>query len=130
DKRPPQDALLRALSEVSKRDGRVGKTLNVVIGGYLPEDQWKALDERVNLYPMVRRFTAIGRGGDDFAQAMVVAVETVLQSPIPRAWVSKRLSSRGKYISVRIGPVVVNSGDQVRAVYNAMRRDVRMKYFL
>ncbi|RVW40072.1 hypothetical protein CK203_081891 [Vitis vinifera] len=37
----------------------------------------------VNSYPTVRGFTAIGTGGDDFVQAMVVAVESVLQHPIP-----------------------------------------------
>ena len=33
---------------------------------------------------MVRGFTAIGTGGDDFVQAMVVAVESVLQETIPK----------------------------------------------
>ncbi|RWW00297.1 hypothetical protein GW17_00036740 [Ensete ventricosum] len=57
---------------------------------------------QVNSYPTDRRFTAIGTGGDEFVQAMVVAVESVIQEPIPK----------------------------VQAVYNAMRRDDRMKYFL
>lgn len=38
---------------------------------------------QVNIYPTVRGFTAIGTGGNDFVQAMVVAVETVLKQPIP-----------------------------------------------
>lgn len=38
---------------------------------------------QVNSYPTVRGFTAIGTGGDDFVHAMVVAVESVLQQPIP-----------------------------------------------
>jgi len=38
----------------------------------------------VNTYPTVRGFTAIGTGGDDFVQAMVVAVESVIQKPIPQ----------------------------------------------
>ena len=37
---------------------------------------------QVNSYPTVRGFTAIGTGGDDFVQAMVVAVESVIQQPI------------------------------------------------
>lgn len=37
----------------------------------------------MNSYPTVRGFTAIGTGGNDFVQAMVVAVESVLQMPIP-----------------------------------------------
>ncbi|KAK9120103.1 hypothetical protein Scep_018196 [Stephania cephalantha] len=44
--------------------------------------------------------------------------------------VRQKLSSRGKYVSVKIGPVQVVSSEQVQAVYNAMRRDDRMKYFL
>ena len=37
----------------------------------------------MNSYPTVRGFTAIGTGGEDFVQAMVVAVESVIQQPIP-----------------------------------------------
>nr|XP_029119480.1 uncharacterized protein LOC105042118 isoform X2 [Elaeis guineensis] len=44
--------------------------------------------------------------------------------------VTQKLSSRGKYVSVNIGPIRVVSSEQVQAVYNAMRRDDRMKYFL
>ncbi|KAF8399962.1 hypothetical protein HHK36_015834 [Tetracentron sinense] len=144
------------------------------------------LTSQVNSYPTVRGFTAIGTGGEDFVQAMVVAVESVLQQPIPEGaigwalWtdrlikvsegsalseevaykfvkqplrsrpyvlqqgcVKQKLSSRGKYVSVNIGPVQVVSSEQVlslslfhlhikdvQAVYNAMRRDDRMKYFL
>jgi hypothetical protein len=40
--------------------------------------------QQVNSYPTVRGFTAIGTGGDDFVQSMVVAVESVLQEPIPK----------------------------------------------
>ncbi|GJS98665.1 retrovirus-related pol polyprotein from transposon TNT 1-94 [Tanacetum coccineum] len=46
----------------------------------------------VNVYPTVRGFMAIGTGGDDFVQAMVVDVESVLQHQIPQdcdnSWVS------------------------------------------
>jgi putative lipoic acid-binding regulatory protein len=44
--------------------------------------------------------------------------------------VSHKLSSRGKYVSVKIGPIRVVSSEQVQAVYRAMRSDNRMKYFL
>ena len=33
-------------------------------------------------------------------------------------------------MSVKIGGITVMSSDQVRAVYDAMRKDARMKYFL
>ncbi|KAK9117561.1 hypothetical protein Sjap_016508 [Stephania japonica] len=132
DQGPPQEAVLKAIS-VSKSEGRIGQTTNVVIGGTVADDstnEWLALDQKVNSYPTVRGFTAIGTGGDDFVQAMVVAVESVLQEPIPEGRVRQKLSSRGKYVSVKIGPVQVVSSEQVQAVYNAMRRDDRMKYFL
>ncbi|XP_012467360.1 uncharacterized protein LOC105785754 [Gossypium raimondii] len=130
---PPQEAVLKAISEVSKTEGRVGQTTNVVIGGTVADDstnEWLALDQKVNSYPTVRGFTAIGTGGDDFVQAMIVAVESVIQQPIPEGRVRQKLSSRGKYVSVNIGPVQVVSSEQVQAVYNAMKRDDRMKYFL
>ncbi|XP_062005763.1 uncharacterized protein LOC133722933 [Rosa rugosa] len=89
-----------------------------------------SLLEKVSSYPTVRGFTAIGSGGDDFVQAMVVAVESVIQQPVLEGRVKQKLSSGGKYVSVNIGPVQVISSEQVQAVYNAMRRDDRMKYFL
>lgn len=133
DQEPPQEAVLKAISEVSKTEGRVGQTTNVVIGGTVTDDstdEWLTLDQKVHTYPTVRGFTAIGTGGDDFVQSMIVAVESVLQQPIPEGRVKQKLSSRGKYVSVNIGPVQVISSEQVQAVYNAMRRDDRMKYFL
>lgn len=42
---------------------------------------------KVNSYPTVRGFTAIGTGGDDFVQAMVVAVESVIQKPVPEVYI-------------------------------------------
>lgn len=132
DQEPPQEAVLKAIS-VSKTEGRVGQTTNMVLGGTVTDDstdEWLTLDQKVNTYPTVRGFTAIGTGGDDFVQAMVVAVESVLQHPIPLGQVKQKMSSGGKYVSVNIGPVQVVSSEQVQAVYNAMRRDDRMKYFL
>ncbi|KAF9625899.1 hypothetical protein IFM89_027676 [Coptis chinensis] len=125
---PPQEAVLKAISEVSKTEGRIGQTTNVVIGGTVTE--WLALDQKVNSYPTVRGFTAIGTGGDDFVQAMVVAVESVLQEPVPenentvfavsvnsrltfKDRVTQKVSSGGKYVSVNIGPVEVVSSEQV-----------------
>ncbi|KVH97826.1 hypothetical protein Ccrd_000042 [Cynara cardunculus var. scolymus] len=119
DQEPPQEAVLKAISEVSKTEGRVGQTTNMVLGGTVTDDstdEWLSLDQKVNTYPTVRGFTAIGTGGDDFVQAM--------------GQVKQKMSSGGKYVSVNIGPVQVVSSEQVQAVYNAMRRDDRMKYFL
>ncbi|KAG1330927.1 hypothetical protein COCNU_02G008950 [Cocos nucifera] len=84
----------------------------------------------VNTYPMFRGFTAIGTGGDDFVQDMVAAVVSVLQQPILQEQVTQRLSSRGKYVSVYIGPIRVCSVEEVQAVYSVMRRDDRTKFLL
>ncbi|XP_021999257.1 uncharacterized protein LOC110896125 isoform X3 [Helianthus annuus] len=113
DQEPPQEAVLKVISVTDDSS-----------------DEWLTLDQKVNTYPTVRGFTAIGTGGDDFVQAMVIAVESVVQHPIPQGNVKQKMSSGGKYVSVNIGPVQVVSSEQVQAVYNAMRRDVRMKYFL
>lgn len=131
--KPPQDTVLEALSEAAKAEGRVAQTTNVVMGGTVSgtsDEEWKALNEKVNSYPTTVNFTAIGSGGDDFVQAMVGAVESVLQCPVPEDEIKLSMSSKGKYVSVRIGPVAVDSSDQVQAVYRAMKRDDRMKYFL
>ncbi|XP_057542076.1 uncharacterized protein LOC130820640 isoform X3 [Amaranthus tricolor] len=86
DQGPPQEAVLKAISEVSKTEGRVGQTTNVVIGGTVTDDstnEWLASDQKVNSHPTVRGFMVIGTGGDDFVHSMVIAVESVLQQPIP-----------------------------------------------
>ncbi|XP_076882099.1 uncharacterized protein LOC143530447 [Bidens hawaiensis] len=74
--------------------------------------EWLTLNEQINTYPSVRRFTAIGSGGDDFVRSMVVAVESVIQHPVPQGYVQQRVSSSGKYVSVNIGPVRVISREQ------------------
>ncbi|KAL6634434.1 hypothetical protein ACP70R_027105 [Stipagrostis hirtigluma subsp. patula] len=98
--------------------------------GQPPQDAVLKAISLVNSYPTVRGFTAIGTGGDDFVQSMVVAVESVLQERIPEGQISQKVSSKGKYVSVKIGPIRVVSSEQVQAVYNAMKKDERMKFFL
>jgi putative lipoic acid-binding regulatory protein len=44
---------------------------------------------------------------------MVVAVESVLEEQIPKAQISHKVSSKGKYVSVKIGPIPVVSSEQV-----------------
>ncbi|CAL9092447.1 unnamed protein product [Musa acuminata var. zebrina] len=71
----------------------------------------------VNLYPTVRRFTAIGTGDDEFVQSMVVAIESVIQKSIPKGRVSQEVSSRDKYVSANIGPIRVISSEQVPFIF-------------
>lgn len=61
---------------------------------------------------MQRSFTAVGTGGQEFRQAMVAAVERVVGS-VHEECVSERHSSQRKYISVTVGPVWIQNGDQV-----------------
>ncbi|GKC77689.1 hypothetical protein Tco_1128463, partial [Tanacetum coccineum] len=87
----------------------------MVLGGTDTDDatdEWLTLDQKVNTYPTVRGSMAIGTGGDDFVQAMVVAVESVLQHQIPQGQVKQKMSSGGKYVSVNIGPVQVISSEK------------------
>jgi putative lipoic acid-binding regulatory protein len=68
----------------------------------------------VTTYPVQRTFTAIGRGDAAFRAAMVGAVEQVVGS-VHIECVSERSSSRGRYVSVTVGPVWVRNSDEVRA---------------
>ena len=68
---------------------------------------------QVNTYPGYRSFKAIGVGGSEFVQAMKVAVESVLDAPIHEECVQERPSSKGSYISVTLGPVLLYNRDQV-----------------
>lgn len=66
----------------------------------------------MNKYPSQRVFTAIGVGGDGFKASMLKAVEDVVGT-VHLECVSERPSSGGKYVSIRVGPVWVESADQV-----------------
>ncbi|KAG2452480.1 hypothetical protein HYH02_002719 [Chlamydomonas schloesseri] len=90
-------------------------------------EDWRRSDAKVNKYPDMREFTAVGSGGEDFKAAMVKCVEDVVGGPAP---VSTRESSGGNYLSVRVGPVRVESPEQVLAVFLAMRKDKRLKFHL
>ncbi len=77
---------------------------------------------QVNKYPMQRSFTAVGTGGQEFRQAMVAAVERVVGS-VHEECVSERHSSQRKYISVTVGPVWIQNGDQVSRIPGSAFRD-------
>lgn len=83
----------------------------------------------MNQYPGRRDFKAIGSGGDDFKQTIVRAVEDIV-GPVKEERVLQRPSSQGKFVSVTLKDVKVQNPDQVLAVYEAMRRDKRLRYYL
>lgn len=68
---------------------------------------------QVNTYPGYRSFKAIGVGGGAFVQAMVGAVESVTGESVHEECVQERPSSKGSYISVTVGPVLMHNRDQV-----------------
>lgn len=128
--RPEQHPLLDSLANVHRASGRAGGSRNVVLGLETSESAWRCLDERVHTYPYLRDFTAIGEGGEGFADAMVSAVAAVV-GPVEReTQVSQRPSRGGNYVSVTVGPVVVTSPDSVVEVYQRMRSDGRLRYWL
>lgn len=78
---------------------------------------------QVNAYPGVRTFTAIGTGGSDFADSMIELVVSQV-GPVHEEAINYKKSGKGNYTSVRIGPVVVSSADQVgfMTVYSSVFR--------
>jgi putative lipoic acid-binding regulatory protein len=105
---------------------------NLVLGADNTDDGWRALDEKVNKYPFVREFKAIGGGGadgEDFVLSMMAAASSVTGEVLQREQVVVRASRTGKYLSVNLR-VMVQNGDQVMAIFQAMKADARMRYFL
>lgn len=92
-------------------------------------EKWKELDQKVNEYPGLRSFKAIGSGGQDFVDSMVAAVTAIGIEILPKH-IHQRPSSSGRYVSVTIGPVIVSNSEQVIEVYQNMRGDQRLRYFL
>ena len=68
----------------------------------------------MNTYPGHRNFKAIGVVGEEFVQAMTAAVESVLGSSLHEECIQQRPSAKGSYVSVTLGPVLVQNTDKVR----------------
>jgi putative lipoic acid-binding regulatory protein len=114
---------------LSSANGRVSRATNVVLGTDESEEKWRELDAQVNQYPGTRTFKAIGAGGAEFAAAMVGVVQGVVGT-VHVECITSRPSSQGKYLSVTIGPVFVETPDQVIEIYRQMRLDERLKYYI
>ncbi|KAG2499611.1 hypothetical protein HYH03_002550 [Edaphochlamys debaryana] len=78
---------------------------------------------------MQRSWTAIGTGGQDFKMNMINCVSSVVGT-VHTECISERHSSQKKYISVTIGPVWVESTDQIIQVYANMKADPRAKWII
>lgn len=92
------------------------------------QDEWAQLDEHVNEYPGERSFKAIGIGEADFVQSMRECVEQVVGA-IEDGQVETKESSGGKYVSVTF-KVMIQSADDMKEIYEGMKRDGRMKFFI
>ncbi|KAK3244890.1 hypothetical protein CYMTET_45521 [Cymbomonas tetramitiformis] len=122
------DALISSMDELSKAQGRVPKTTNMVLG--TEGMDWDDMDAKVNEYPLQRDFKAIGKGGDEFVQDMTQLVAGVLGRQIPPELIYTRPSSKGTYLSVTMGPVLVKSPEELKAVYTALQSDSRVKWVI
>eukprot|EP00232_Nephroselmis_pyriformis_P015966 CAMPEP_0182884100 /NCGR_PEP_ID=MMETSP0034_2-20130328/18786_1 /TAXON_ID=156128 /ORGANISM="Nephroselmis pyriformis, Strain CCMP717" /LENGTH=200 /DNA_ID=CAMNT_0025017271 /DNA_START=113 /DNA_END=715 /DNA_ORIENTATION=- len=122
---PPEsdaDALLQSL-DVAAKAGNVERppdNTTTIMGMDNDEAKWRELDEKVNEYPCLRGFKAIGSGDGSFVGKMVTAVESVV-GDVPEDMVRVRPSSKGKYSAVDIGPVMVMNVEQVMSIYAAMK---------
>lgn len=123
------DALRHSLGGVSNAQGRVARGTNIVFGTDDSEEKWRELDSQVNEYPGQRTFKAIGVGGDDFVASMKICVASVI-GRVHEECVSSRLSAKGNYVSVTVGPVWVETPDQVLEIYSRMKEDGRLKFYI
>lgn len=122
------DALQNTLAGISANVGRVSQGNNVILDTTNDEDKWRELDMQVNEYPGQRTFKAIGTGDQDFVLAMTACVESVV-GKVHEECIGQRLSAQKNYISVTIGPVWVESPDQVLQIYENMKADGRLRFF-
>lgn len=86
---------------------------------------------QVNTYPCLRSFQAIGTADASF-QADIVAAVASVTGPVHVECVSSRPSSGGKYTAVRVGPVRVESADQVVQVFANIKQagGERLKWYM
>ncbi|EFN55739.1 hypothetical protein CHLNCDRAFT_134074 [Chlorella variabilis] len=127
-KATPADALQNTLAGLSANVGRVPQGTNVILDTTSDEDKWRELDLQVNEYPGQRTFKAIGTGNQDFVVAMTACVEQVV-GKVHEECISQRLSAKGNYISVTVGPVWVETPDQMLQIYENMKADGRLRFF-
>ncbi|CAK9857798.1 unnamed protein product [Sphagnum jensenii] len=103
------------VAKVSKVEGRVAQTTNMVPGGTVSEhtpDEWNIIDQKVRFFHSILGVVLCVSNGPrlhshwhlrgQLCASMVGAVESVIETQIP----------------------------EVHVVYDAMKRDVQMKYFL
>lgn len=94
------------------------------------EAEWRDVDAKVNEYPLMRSFVAVGTGGEAFVTDVAAVVGRVLGREVGGDAVSSRPSKRGTYVSATVGPVRVDTPDQVVEIFRALKGDPRLKFYL
>ena len=94
------------------------------------KEAWMALDAEVNEYPCARKFQAIGADDGDFVESVRGVISNALGGRhIHPECVTSRPSSKGKYVSAHV-TAEMRSGDEVLAVYAALKADERVLWYL
>ena len=124
----------KAAGETSSSNGgggaAAGGKTTTVMASAETDEKWKALDEQVNEYPCMRKFQAIGKDGDGFVDSIVALISSALDGrSIHPENVSARPSSKGKYVSANV-ICEMRNGDEVVAVYKALKADPRVLWYL
>eukprot|EP00892_Ulva_mutabilis_P004820 jgi/Ulvmu1/270/UM001_0274.1 len=116
------------MSELSKGRAKPSQGTKSVFGA--DQISWREVDEAVNEYPCERVFTAIGDATPGFRETMVASVEKALNCKVHPESIQERQSSGSKYVSIKVGPVIVSNADEVIAVYTSMKADERLRWFI
>ncbi|GAX78253.1 hypothetical protein CEUSTIGMA_g5695.t1 [Chlamydomonas eustigma] len=116
------------LTEVAKLQGRGSNRTNLFLVND-SEESWRRLDKKVNKYPIQRSFTGIGPGDPEFRKSILQAVESVV-GPVHVECMSQRASSKGAYLSVTVGPVWIESCDQVIQIYGNLKEVSGIKWII
>lgn len=106
-------------------DDHAGKLVGWSLGAGIEQ---KRIHDLVK-FPCVFCFKAIGSASAGFVQTMLDRVGDVLGRAVTPEEHSVRRSAHGAYASVTL-QLYVTDGDQVYSIYEAMRRDERVKYIL
>jgi len=94
------------------------------------DDAWRELDAKVNQYPCARKFQAIGVDDGTFVDDVRDIISKALGGRhVHPENVTKRASSKGKYVSANVTMEMQNC-DEVVAVYTALKADRRVLWYL
>lgn len=94
------------------------------------DEKWRELDAKVNEYPCARKFQAIGVDDGRFVNDVRAIVSDALGGrEVHPENVTQRASSKGKYVSANV-TIEMQSGDEVIAVYTALKANKRVLWYL